>query len=50
MYNQQQPRGTTMILLMGGREEERTINGHSTGRLPIIQPPTITVTICLVGG
>jgi hypothetical protein len=39
-----------MILLAGGREEERMINSRSTGRPLIVQPPTITVSVCLVGG
>ena len=39
-----------MISLAGGREEERRCIGRSTGRPSIIQPPTITVTICLVRG
>ncbi len=39
-----------MTLLTGGREEERTIDGHSTWRPSIVQPPAITVTVWLVGG
>jgi hypothetical protein len=39
-----------MVLLTGGREEERTFDGRSTGWMSIVQLPTITVTICLVGG
>ena len=48
--NRQQPRGTMMILLAGGEEEERTSVSRSTGRPSIIQPPPITVTVCLVIG
>jgi hypothetical protein len=36
--------------LTGGKEEERMINGCSTARPSIVQPPTITIPICLVGG
>ncbi len=39
-----------MILLMGGREEGRTINSCSTGGPSIVQPPMITITVFLVGG
>jgi hypothetical protein len=40
-----------MISLAGGGEkEERMCVGHSTGQRCIVQPPMITVTICLVGG
>ncbi len=39
-----------MILLAGGGEEGRTINSRSTRWLSIVQPPMITVTVCLVGG
>ena len=38
-----------MILLAGGKEEERTSVSCSTGP-SIIQPPPITVTVCLVIG
>jgi hypothetical protein len=36
-------------LLIGGGEEGRKIDSCSTGRLSIIQLPTITITVCLVG-
>ncbi len=39
-----------MILLVGGEEEERTSVSRSTGRPSIIQPPPITLTVCLVIG
>ncbi len=39
-----------MILLAGDEEEERTSVSRSTGRPSIIQPPTITITVCLVIG
>ncbi len=47
--DRQQPRGTMMILLAGGKEEERTSVSRSTGP-SIIQPPPITITVCLVIG
>jgi hypothetical protein len=39
-----------MILLWGGGEEKRRCVGRSTKQLSIVQPPTITVTICLLSG
>ena len=39
-----------MILLAGGKEEEKTSVSPSTGRPSIIQPPPITVTFCQVIG
>jgi hypothetical protein len=39
-----------MILLAGGEEEERTSVSRYTGRPSIIQPPPITVTVCLAIG
>jgi hypothetical protein len=39
-----------MILLAGGKEEKRTNISRFTGGPSIIQPPMITVTICLVIG
>jgi hypothetical protein len=39
----------TMNLLTGDKEEERRIDGRCTRRLPIINMPMITFTVCLVG-
>ena len=39
-----------MILLAGGGEEERRCVDCSTGRPLIVQPPMVTITVCLLSG
>jgi hypothetical protein len=39
-----------MTLLVGNRVEERTSIGHSPRWPSILQPPTNSIIVCLIGG